>query len=215
MKRAPWFCLLVCVLSGMACSGGDRGVMAVDSGTGPGGNAGSSAAGGGISTAGSGGVFYDSDGGVIGIPGAGWTVPPELQLCNGACQCADGMDNDGDGEADGFDTECVSAGDNDEGSFATGISGDNMDPKWQDCFFDGNSGAGDDDCRYATECLTAGKEQTDPDCMLTKECIEFCKPLAPNGCDCFGCCEVRDEKGDTLHIVLEPWRGRWVRLEHM
>lgn len=56
------------------------------------------------------------------------------------------------------------ANDDDEGSFGTGISGDNRDPKWQDCFFDGNSGAGDDRCRYHTECLTGARDADDPSC---------------------------------------------------
>jgi hypothetical protein len=110
---------------------------------------------------------------------------------SGSCpQCSDGLDNDGDGKFDGFDEECTGAADNDESSFATGIPGDNSDPKWQDCFFDGNSGAGDDGCRYSTDCLTGDLDQSDPDCTLSQRCIDFCAPFVPNGCDCFGCCEV-------------------------
>ena len=139
-----------------------------------------------------------------GIIDDGWTVPDELKLCGDrACQCADGEDNDGDGTADGFDTECTGPNDDDEGTFATGISGDNMDPKWQDCFFDGNSGAGDDGCRYHTDCYTGAKTQDDPDCQLTQACIDFCAPRTPNGCDCFGCCDIRD--GDvTRTVVVTP-----------
>jgi hypothetical protein len=115
-----------------------------------------------------------------------------LATCTGdGCpQCANGVDDDGDDKFDGFDEECTGPADNDEGSFATGIPGDNRDPKWQDCFFDGNSGAGDDGCRYHTECLTGERELTDNSCALTQECVDFCRPLVPNGCDCFGCCEV-------------------------
>jgi hypothetical protein len=108
----------------------------------------------------------------------------------GGTQCTDGIDNDNDGKIDGFDEECTGPADNDESSFATGIPGDNQDPKWQDCFFDGNSGAGDDGCRYATGCLTGDLPSTDHDCQLSQQCIDFCKPFVPNGCDCFGCCEV-------------------------
>jgi hypothetical protein len=108
----------------------------------------------------------------------------------GDTQCSDGKDNDGDGVIDGFDPECTGPWDNDESTFATGIPGDNSDPKWQDCFFDGNSGAGDDGCRYATGCLTGELEQTDKNCKLTAACIKFCAPFTPNGCDCFGCCTV-------------------------
>src|SRR5690606_26909529 len=85
---------------------------------------------------------------------AGSTVLDPVELCGGTCACSNGVDDDGDGKVDGFDEECTGAADDDEGTFATGISGDNVDPKWQDCFFDGNSGAGDDGCRYHTDCLT-------------------------------------------------------------
>ena len=55
--------------------------------------------------------------------------------------------------------------DNDEGSFATGIPGDNKDANKQDCFFDGNSGGGDDGCNQHVCCLfgatTKAECQTD------------------------------------------------------
>lgn len=117
------------------------------------------------------------------------------------CACSDGIDNDGDGVADGFDSECTGPFDNDESSFATGIPGDNRDPKWQDCFFDGNSGAGDDGCRYHTECLTGDRPADDKSCVLTEQCVEFCQPLTPPGCDCFGCCEVA-HGGSTVNVML-------------
>ena len=119
----------------------------------------------------------------------------------GTTACSNGEDDDGDGSIDGFDPECTGAGDDDEGSYATGIPGDNRDPKWQDCFFDGNSGAGDDHCRYATGCLTGELDPSDKDCSLTDACIEFCAPLAPNGCDCFGCCSVQTADGDTVDVM--------------
>jgi hypothetical protein len=123
-------------------------------------------------------------------------------LCGDAgCTCSNGIDDDMDGLVDGLDPECTGPFDNDESSFATGIPGDNRDPKWQDCFFDGNSGAGDDDCRYHTDCLTGDKEPDDPDCTLTDACIKFCAPRTPNGCDCFGCCTVQLEDGKTLDIL--------------
>lgn len=125
-----------------------------------------------------------------------------IDLCGEAgCICANGVDDDDDGLIDGFDPECTGPFDNDESTFATGIPGDNRDPKWQDCFFDGNSGAGDDDCRYHTDCLTGDKEPSDPDCKLTDACIKFCAPLTPNGCDCFGCCTVTLGNGETMDIL--------------
>ena len=138
-----------------------------------------------------------------GIIDGGWDIPDELLLCSGGvCACADGMDNDGDGVADGFDIECTGPNDDDEGSFATGISGDNRDPFWQDCFFDGNSGAGDDKCRYHTECLTGEREPTSSSCTVSQPCKDFCAQRTPNGCDCFGCCTVTDENGDERSFVI-------------
>jgi hypothetical protein len=121
--------------------------------------------------------------------------------------CSDGMDNDGDGVIDGDDPECTGACDNDEGSFQTGIPGDNVDCK-QDCFFDGNSGQGDDGCVWSLRCdpenpgENVGCEFTDGancDNMVTQtqECIDFCSQFVPNGCDCFGCCTIATPDGDV------------------
>ena len=53
------------------------------------------------------------------------------------------MDNDDDDDlADSADPECTGPLDDDEATFATGIPGDNMDECHQDCWFDGDSGAG-------------------------------------------------------------------------
>lgn len=158
------------------------------------------------------GVAADLDASVaptpVDVPGDGFVTVGTTDagtfeiLCGSAtCACADGEDNDGDGLSDGFDSECTGPFDNDEGTFATGIPGDNRDPKWQDCFFDGNSGAGDDGCRYHTDCLTGDAEPDAAECSLTQACIDFCAPLTPPGCDCFGCCEVPYQEG-TVHIML-------------
>src|SRR5262244_3579693 len=92
-------------------------------------------------------------------PGPGFMVNDAGQpLCadkNGGfvvCQCADGMDNDGDGLIDGADPECSGPYDNDESSYATGIPGDNRAMWMMDCFFDGNSGSGNDNCRWDIRC---------------------------------------------------------------
>ncbi|HTV23935.1 MAG TPA: hypothetical protein VMG12_34830, partial [Polyangiaceae bacterium] len=102
-------------------------------------------------------VSVDTAGGTgaIALPQSVSMTPSGILLCGSEpCACNNGIDDDGDGTVDGFDIECTGGIDNDEGSFATGIPGDNRDPKWQDCFFDGNSGHGDDRCRYPTACLT-------------------------------------------------------------
>jgi hypothetical protein len=121
-----------------------------------------------------------------------------------ACACDDGADNDGDGLVDLQDPECTGPYDDDEGTFATGIPGDNKDD-CQDCFFDGNSGHGDDGCQYATECLLGGNPMGASgckNCEVADQCYDFCRPRTPNGCDCFGCCEVTLEDGSTETVVL-------------
>ena len=170
--------------------------------------AGGSSGGGSGSGSGSGSTSGGADGGA---PTDGPTASDPLELCGGACACADGIDNDDDGVTDGFDAECTGASDDDEGTFATGIPGDNRDPKWQDCFFDGNSGAGDDDCRYASGCLTGDLEQDDPKCTVTQQCLEFCKPRTPNGCDCFGCCSFTLADGSIKSVRLDAGceEGTW------
>jgi hypothetical protein len=191
-------------------SGGlrDGGGGTDSSGFGNPGQAGSSS---GAGSAASGGSSSDpgADGGATSPDAA--TASDPLMLCGGACQCSDGIDNDGDGVTDGFDSECTGASDDDEGSFATGIPGDNVDPKWQDCFFDGNSGGGDDHCRYSTDCLTGKLPQDDAKCTVTQQCIDFCKPRTPNGCDCFGCCTFTLADGGTKSVVLSASceEGTW------
>lgn len=195
-------CLVVGAASASACgsdnqNGGTAGTSGVSGSSAGGSTTGGSANGatGGTSAAGgAGGIVSDSP----------FTLTADGQVAcgTGACACSDGIDNDGDGLIDGLDPECTGPFDNDESSFATGIPGDNVDPKWQDCFFDGNSGAGDDGCRYSTDCMTGALPPTSPDCTLTQQCIDFCQRLVPNGCDCFGCCQVTDPDGGTVDIFL-------------
>ena len=115
-------------------------------GRGQGGNGGSVSDAGAAGNAGTNGA---ADGGYDG-PNLGVDAGGKLTI--GHTQCSDGIDNDGDGLIDYADPECVGPNDNDESSFATGIPGDNMDACKQDCFFDGNSGMGDDHCLWQLKC---------------------------------------------------------------
>jgi hypothetical protein len=116
----------------------------------------------------------------------------------GQTQCTDCIDNDNDGLIDSADPECTGPLDNDESSFATGIPGDNRDLCKQDCFFDGNSGQGDDRCEFDIGCDPAlhsvapyDRCQVPNSCPAqTQFCIDYCGRLTPNGCDCKGCCTV-------------------------
>jgi hypothetical protein len=143
------------------------------------------------------------DAGVVTLPTDVSLDPAGVVFCgNAPCQCNNGVDDDGDGTVDGLDVECTGGIDDDESSFATGIPGDNRDPKWQDCFFDGNSGAGDDRCRYPTECLTGELSLDDDACSVTQACRDNCQPRTPNGCDCFGCCAVALPGESVVNVTL-------------
>lgn len=177
----------------------------------------------------------DGDGGV----GETIDAPPFGGMCTpgGDLQCSDCVDNDGDGKIDGFDPECSGPIDDREDSFATGIPGDNIDATMQDCFFDGNSGAGNDGCNQHVCCLlqaggaTADTSDDRAECKLlapnadekkytrancympfgsapvSPKCQMNCGPLAPPGCDCFGCCTVCQDPNDASScrdIALNP-----------
>jgi len=141
---------------------------------------------------------------------ASGTVLPDPGACAGYA-CGDGVDNDGDGLVDLFDPECTGPCDDDEASFRTGIPGDNVDCK-QDCFFDGNSGQGDDGCTWNLRCdpedpgadIGCGYRESNACAGMetqSQACLDACTPYVPPGCDCFGCCAV--ELGDdTVHVFL-------------
>jgi hypothetical protein len=155
----------------------------------------------------SGGTTTPSDGGTGDAGDAGL----------GRSQCTNGIDDDGDGKIDSDDPECTGPLDNDEGTFGTGIAGDNSDPCKQDCFFDGNSGEGNDGCSRSLGCdpLKPGGAACDGDgdggtidplssaCTApqTAFCQSQCVPLSPNGCDCFGCCAFAF-LGNTVNVRL-------------
>lgn len=128
--------------------------------------------------------------------------------------CGDCQDNDTDGLTDADDPECVGACDNTEDSFFGGIPGQNNAPCRQDCYFDQDSGAGNDACAWSHACdpLSQAPDyppsgddrcEYDPDTTVANNgdcaeldqnqdpsCLDFCLPITPNGCDCFGCCEL-------------------------
>lgn len=168
----------------------------------------------------------DGDGGTDG-PGANADaqVPPGCVL-GSPVQCNNCIDDDHDGTIDGFDIECTSSADNDEGSFATGIPGDNIDATFQDCFFDGNSGAGNDGCNIHVCCLLGAVDQAhcpihpqqfDPaSCAQPQSdrCRMNCFPLTPPGCDCFGCCTLCT--GATcVDVVTNPATAPNCDAEHL
>jgi hypothetical protein len=163
-------------------------------------------------TDGSGSTAADSD---DGNDDAGVVPDGETPCGNMVHACGDQIDNDGDGFFDLFDPECTGPCDDDEGSFQTGLPGDNVDCI-QDCFFDGNSGQGDDGCFWDLTCDPAnpGASIEGINCEYdasnscdnlphnAKMCETFCSQFVPPGCDCFGCCTVALDDGSTVDIFL-------------
>ena len=158
-----------------------------------------------------------TDGGPTDGGNADAQVPPGCSMAAGTPQCNNCLDDDHDGTIDGFDIECTSALDDDEGSFATGINGDNIDDTFQDCFFDGNSGGGDDGCNIHVCCLLGAPDrahcpihpqQYDPaSCTApqTETCRNNCLDLTPPGCDCFGCCTRCDPvTNECFDVITNP-----------
>jgi hypothetical protein len=107
-----------------------------------------------------------------------------------------------DGKVDGADPECTTPCDDDEGSFKTLLPGQNEDCK-SDCYWDGDSGQGNDKCEWNLKCDPKNPGNVigceyDPnfkfcDFMQPQQCLDVCGPITPNGCDCFGCCEIDGE----------------------
>lgn len=121
--------------------------------------------------------------------------------------CGDGLDNDNDGKVDLDDPECISPCDDTEGTFATALPGQNSDCK-SDCYFDADSGSGNDKCDFNLKCdplspaanIGCAYDSAITSCEATvpQTCLDTCVPLVPNGCDCFGCCEVKTSTGSQF-----------------
>jgi len=129
-------------------------------------------------------------------------------------RCGDCLDNDSDGLADSWDPDCLGPCDNNEAGFYLGIAGGDSAPCKLDCYYDQDQGSGNDDCRWDSRCDPLepdwdprGCAYRDPppasaECPPTQSmmCHDFCGPLTPNGCDCFGCCELPARSGRYVFI---------------
>ena len=153
------------------------------------------------------GIVVTEDGGFM------WTC--RRTACGGrVTECGDCLDNDADGVADERDPECLGPCDNSEGPALTaGVGGETGGPCQSDCYFDFGNGSGNDDCFWDHRCDPLSVAPNFPpegdscpfeelrvggrDCPATQSamCAEVCRPLTPNGCDCFGCCSF-DEIAD-------------------
>jgi hypothetical protein len=139
-----------------------------------------------------GGVVVEDDGGT-------WTC--YVTICDGhELECGDCVDNDNDGRTDSSDPECLGPCDNTEGPQLTAdVGGEGGTSCNRDCYFDFGNGSGNDECRWDTLCDPNAPDSNCPfdagelggnRCLTTQPetCLEVCRPLTPNGCDCFGCC---------------------------
>ncbi len=157
------------------------------------------------------GVDGDGGGGDSGIPGVvitgdggTWTCTPVL--CAGkSLECNDCIDNDGDGESDSRDPECLGPCDNTEGpGLESGVGGTSANSCGVDCYFDFGNGPGNDNCMWDHRCDPLQPELPtcgyDASMVGTKSCpptqvqlcAQVCMPFTPNGCDCFGCCTLQN-----------------------
>jgi hypothetical protein len=143
-------------------------------------------------------------------------------------ECGDCVDNgDGDGAIDALDPECLGPCDDDEAGFSTGLTANGGEPCWLECYFDGDNGSGNDKCEWSQQCdplsvapdyppsgesrcAYGDQEQgkvMDCEALAASQppaCLDECLPLVPNGCDCFGCCELPSRSGE-YHFI---GRGR-------
>ena len=159
-------------------------------------------------------VFFPSDGpiqvregGIVVMEDGGSRVCHITSCAGHVLECGDCVDNDGDGQFDSHDPECLGPCDNTErADLLTGVGGENGGPCQSDCYFDFGNGPGNDHCEWDHRCDPLAVGPTFPpegaacpfemsrvggsNCPNTQppECLSFCGPLTPNGCDCFGCC---------------------------
>lgn len=153
------------------------------------------------------------DGGSSGPDG---NVAHPIMPCQGhVYQCGNDIDDDGDGLIESDDPDCLNPCDNNESGFFLNIPGGDSAPCKLDCYFDQDQGSGNDGCRWDHRC-DPKEPDTDPACSYqdppppsadcpdeqTAQCGDFCGPLVPNGCDCFGCCELPAGPGGALEWVF-------------
>jgi hypothetical protein len=193
----------------VACGGSD---LPDESVGGEGGSPGTGGVAGVGGAGGSGGTV--NTGGFGGDGGAGGYVEPGCVSLG--TECGDCIDNDGDGLVDSDDPYCLGPFDNKESdeNLGTGVGGEGAENCKADCYFDDGGGSGDDTCEWNHSCdpltpmANCGYTPDSHFCDLpefqTPLCMDVCEPITPNGCDCFGCCEIPGVEG---HVFLGTENG--------
>lgn len=172
--------------------------------------------------------------------GSGGIAPPDhIVECQGhVYACGDLVDNDLDGLVDSLDPDCLGPCDNTEDSLFGGIPGQTGPACKVDCYFDQDSGPGNDNCYWSHECdpnevaptfypepaegdqceysgpgtvlPPTGKTCAELNAEQSQACHDYCGPLTPNGCDCFGCCELPANSGAFVWLGSEGVDGTTV-----
>lgn len=168
-----------------------------------------------------------SGGGAGGAGGGGGAPPAELErACAGhVYACGNAVDDDGDGVVDADDPDCVGSCDGDEHVLLRPLPACDAPPCHADCAFDGDCGTGNDGCSWDYRCdpgsVAPAFDPTgdptcdhDPDAQVLglgscgeayeeqpAECHATCGPVVPNGCDCFGCCELPGGSGRFARLL--------------
>lgn len=208
MRRLLFSSVLLVVFAG--CSDENGGT---DGGTRDGSSTGTDSGTGGMDS-GTPGVDGGADGGITILPDGRVIGPAAVAPCQGHIYlCGNTLDDDGDGLADSEDPDCLGPCDNNEGGFYLNIPGGDSSPCQLDCYFDQDQGPGNDGCEWDARCdplepdpnpLCAYEDPPRPPtvCPDTQdpECEVNCGPLVPNGCDCFGCCELPSGSGEYRFI---------------
>lgn len=211
--------------SGAAASGGSG---TANGGSSTNANGGSTANGGsGTSNGGAGGANGGGSaagGNAAGGQGQGLQAAP---CGNQTYDCGDQQDNDGDGLIDSDDPDCLGPCDDTEDSYNPELPGFSGAACRLDCFWDTGNGSEEGcywdhrcdplsvDPNYYPEgiaCEYEGPDATPQTINATcsemlvadypsqQDCLDNCAPLTPNGCDCFGCCELPAGSGSTVWI---------------
>jgi hypothetical protein len=163
------------------------------------------------------------DSGPIGPDGNGFDVGPAgcfPATCAGhQYQCGDCIDNDHDGLIDSRDPDCLNQCDNTEDVYDLGIPGGDTATCMIDCYYDSDQGPGNDGCTWDYRCdmLSPGDDSVRDHCAYdsriscpatqTTTCHSVCGPITPNGCDCFGCCEITPASGMFVYLGSTPSPG--------
>ncbi|MFZ5896222.1 MAG: hypothetical protein ACOY0T_34525 [Myxococcota bacterium] len=186
-------------------------------------------------------VGSGGNGGQTGEGGSGGDNTCHVATCPGKntpYHCGDCIDNDGDGKVDAEDEECTGPCDNTEDSFFGGIPGQSGGGCRRDCYFDQDSGNGNDRCDWSYNCDQKSQPPNfppsgDATCAYDEEvslqgatcaglretqtptCLETCLPITPNGCDCFGCCELPARSGTFVWLGSQQNGVGSCDLEHI